>query len=143
MRRRTSPFTAVRSEGALLPPELLQRVAEGDRELPGLRPEDFHLSPNERVNEQISRSWSRLVGVWAAFAPELERMSPNDPGTGRTRERWLAPLFQELGFGRLEPARGLEIHGKHYPISHRWQRVPIHLVGAGVELDRRERGVAG
>jgi len=143
MHRRTSPFTAIRSEGALLPPELLERIAAGDRDLPGLRPADYHLAPNERLTERISRSWSRLVGVWASFVPHLERMNPNDPGTGATRERWLGPLFEELGFGRLEPARGLEVDGKHYPISHLWRATPIHLVGAGVDLDRREKGVAG
>jgi hypothetical protein len=143
MRRRTTPYTAIRSEGALLPPELLERIAAGDRDLPGLRPVDYHLAPNERLTERISRSWSRLVGVWASFVPHLERMNPNDPGTGATRERWLGPLFEELGFGRLEPARGLEVDGKHYPISHLWRATPIHLVGAGVDLDRREKGVAG
>jgi hypothetical protein len=29
-------FTTVRTEGGLLPPDLLQRIARGDRQLPGL-----------------------------------------------------------------------------------------------------------
>jgi hypothetical protein len=67
----------------------------------------------------------------------------NDLGTSITRERWLLPLFQELGYGRLVPAKAIEIEGKSYAISHGWQNTPIHLVGLKVDLDKRTPGVAG
>ena len=51
--------------------------------------------------------------------------------------------MQELGYGRLTPARPVEVDGKAYPISHAWQHAPIHLVGCRAELDRRVPGVAG
>lgn len=136
-------FATVRTEGALLPAELLVRVAAEDRSLPGLDPEHYHLARNERLNEAVTRAWNRLRGVWASFRPDLERLGEQDPGTGVTRDRWLNILFQELGFGRLAPARELAIEGKSYPISHMWERVPIHLLGAGLSLDRRTRGAAG
>lgn len=143
MARSSSPFITLRSEGALLPPELLARIADADKELGGLAPTDYHLGETERLGEAISRSWNRLVGVWAPFEASLEGFKPNEPGTGATRERWLAPLFQELAFGRLQVAKAREIGGTEYPISHEWAEVPIHLVGAGVELERRTKGVAG
>lgn len=143
MPRTSSPFITIHAEGALLPPELLARVADADKDLGGLISTDYHLGENERVTEAISRSWNRLVGVWASFESSLEGLSSNDPGTGVTRERWLAPVFQELGFGRLQVAKAREIEGTDYPISHEWSEVPIHLVGAGVELERRTKGVAG
>lgn len=143
MPRTSSPFTTIRSGGALLPPEVLTRIIDADRDLGGLSPTDYHLGESERLGEAISRSWNRLVGVWASFAPSLDGFNANDPGTGATRERWLAPLFQELGFGRLQVAKAREIGGVDYPISHEWDQVPVHLVGAGVELDRRTKGVAG
>ena len=143
MPRTSSPFTTLRSEGALLPAELLARIADADKELGGLVPTDYHLGETERLGEAIARSWNRLVGVWASFESSLDAFNPNDPGTGVTRERWLAPLFQELGFGRLQVAKAREIDGTDYPISHEWSSVPIHLVGAGVELERRTKGVAG
>jgi hypothetical protein len=143
MPRTSSPFTTIRSEGALLPPEVLGRITDADKDLGGLAPTDYHLGETERLGEAISRSWNRLVGIWASFAPTLEGFNANDPGTGATRERWLAPLVQELGFGRLQVAKARDIDGVDYPISHEWGPVPVHLVGAGVELERRTKGVAG
>ena len=60
-----------------------------------------------------------------------------------TRERWLLPLFQELGYGRLVTAKAIEVEGQSYPISHGWLNTPIHLVGSRVDLDKRTAGVAG
>ncbi|WP_051273673.1 Eco57I restriction-modification methylase domain-containing protein [Desulfotruncus alcoholivorax] len=136
-------FTTIRTEGAILPPDLLQRIVKGDRELDGLAPEDYHLAKGERLNEAINRSWNRLQGVWAAFKAALEKLPPDDPATTVTRERWLLVLFQELGYGRLLTAKAIEIEGKSYPISHCWQHTPIHLVGCRVDLDRRTAGIAG
>src|SRR5574340_1090892 len=48
-----------------------------------------------------------------------------------------------MGFGRLLTSTAVEIEGKSYPISHRWEKVPLHLVGCGLELDKRAPGVAG
>jgi hypothetical protein len=137
-----NPFTTIHTEGALLPSDLLQRLQENDRLIPGLTPETYHLS-GEKLNEAINRSWNRLQGSWAAFQSARRNLPENDPGTTPTRERWLLPLFQELGYGRLVSSRAIEIEGKSYPISHAWMNVPIHLVGCGVDLEKRSAGVAG
>ena len=142
-RTRRDLFTTIRSEGALLPPDLLQRIAEGDRKVPGLTPDAYHLTGNEKLNEAASHSWNRLLGVWAAFQAGASGLKPTDPGTGFTRDKWLLPLFQELGYGRLPVSRTLEVGGKPYAISHVWYHTPIHLVGRNVDLDHRTPGVAG
>src|SRR6266853_3913001 len=111
-------FLTVRSEGVILPPDLLQRVVGADAELGGLSPDEYHLSKGEKLNEAISRSWNRLLGVWASFRPAMEKLPDGEPGTTLTRERWLQPLFQELGYGRLLTTKALEVGGKAYPISH-------------------------
>jgi hypothetical protein len=140
---RRAQFETIRSEGALLPADLLQRVAERDRDLGGLRGEDYGLPPNEPLNEAIVRSWNRLVGAWASFREGREKLPEGDPGTTVTRDRWLLVLLQELGYGRVQTAAAVEIEGRSYAVSHAWESVPIHLVGCNVPLDRRSRGVAG
>jgi len=145
MQTRTRPvFATVRTEGAILPSDLLQLIADGERGLDGLRPEeDYHLAHGERLNEAINRSWNRLLGAWTAFRGQADRLSPGDASTTLTRERWLLPLFQELGYGRLPGARAVELDGKAYAVSHAWAAVPIHLVGFRVDLNTRTAGVAG
>jgi hypothetical protein len=141
--RRGELFSTVRTEGGLLPPSLLSRIAAADGALPGLRTEDYHLAPGERITEAINRSWSRLVGAWASFTEALAAIPADNPAQGLTYDRWLLILFSELGYGRLQRAAAVEIDGTSYPVSHAWGNAPIHLVGAHVDLDRRSKGVAG
>ncbi|HOU14101.1 MAG TPA: hypothetical protein PKZ84_13395 [Anaerolineae bacterium] len=152
-------FTTIKTEGGILPADLLQRIAEG-RDLEGLRPEDYHLFPGERLNEAISRAWNRCLGAWQAFDAQRARLPESDRGTSLTRERWLLVLFQELGYGRLQYTGSLSLNAdspksevtlspRHpatpspshpvtvYPISHVWQQTPIHLVSFRQELDRK------
>ena len=85
-----------------------------------------------------------MRGIWADFKEEADDLTTKEAlrGTTETRENWLLPLFQELGYGRLDTG-GYEIDGKRYPISHQWKHTPIHLVSFKIELDRRTEGVAG
>jgi len=136
-------FITLKTEGGLLPVDLLQRLAEGDNELEGLSPESYHLAPNEKLGEVINRAWNRLVGAWASFQTAAAALPESDIGTTLTRERWLLILFQELGYGRLLTSKAQEIDGKVYAISHSWQHTPIHLVSFRHGLDSRAPGVAG
>jgi hypothetical protein len=141
--KRKSVFTTVTTEGSILPPDLLKRILDGDRELLGLDPDAYHLGKGERINEAINRSWNRLLGVWGSFQVGLAKLSQDDPATTHTREHWLLILFQELGYGRLQAAKPAQIGDRSYPISHSWQRTPIHLVGYRIDLDHRTAGIAG
>ncbi|MCG7285446.1 N-6 DNA methylase [Cellulomonas sp. ACRRI] len=138
-------LTAVRSIGALLPSDLLARVAAGDGELGGFSGWDYHLAAGETPREAANRAWAYLIGVWPSFHDALSRLPEGDPAVGVTRERWLQVLFRELGYGRLQatPAGGITASGKSFPVSHQWGAVPIHLLGWGVDLDRRTKSVPG
>src|SRR5689334_1088223 len=94
-------FVTVRSEGGLLPPDLLARIAGNDAELKGLTPEDYSLPQGERLNEAASRAWERVKAFWAAFRAGTESLGAGETGVTETRELWLLPLFRELGHGRL------------------------------------------
>src|SRR5437763_15031071 len=95
-RRYHTIFTTVRSEGSILPVDLLQRIAQGDANLHGLTPEAYNLLKTEKLNEAINRSWNRLLSAWSAFKSAREKLAEKDTGTTLTRERWLLPLFYEL-----------------------------------------------
>jgi N-6 DNA methylase len=138
---RRQPFTTIRTEGGLFPPDFLQRLTEASSTVTGLTPEAYHLAGKEKLHEAASRAWNRLLGIWTVFY--ATNITGGDPGTTATREKWLLPLFGELGYGRLQQARVVEVNGCSYPVSHVWQNVPIHLVGRNIDLDHRTAGVAG
>lgn len=134
-----SNFTTVKTEGGILPADLLQRIADG--EVDGLNPTDYHLAASERLNEAINRSWNRLLGVWQAFQHKMEQAAPSETGTTMTRD-WLLTLLQELGYGRLPYQGKLTIGDTDYPISHLYDHTPIHLVTFQQKLDSPDRSQA-
>ncbi|MGZ4286794.1 MAG: Eco57I restriction-modification methylase domain-containing protein [Solirubrobacteraceae bacterium] len=136
-------FQTVHTEGGLLPADLLRRVADGDRTLAGLTANDYHLDPGERLNERITRAWTRLTSAWHAFDQAREQLPPGDAAGALTRERWLQILFDEFGYGRLVQQHAVETGDKQYPIFSQWLNTPIHLIGVGVSLDHRTAGVRG
>ncbi|GAA4401901.1 N-6 DNA methylase [Fodinibacter luteus] len=139
-----SDFTTVRTVGGLIPPDLLSRVISGDHQLSGLSSSDYHLA-GESPREAANRAWSYLTGVWVAYREALHRLPDGDPAVGLTREKWLLQLLREFGYGRVTttPAGGLTIADRSFPVSHLWGSTPIHLLGWGVDLDKRTKGVPG
>lgn len=141
MARDAGAFASIRVEGALVPAEVLSRLAAGDSSQAGLTPDDYHLAEGERLREAISRSWSRLLGAWRGFA---ERRATTGASVSLTREKWLQVLFGELGYGRLPAVPGsLQVEDSGYPISHLWGNTPVHLLGWDIPMDRRSPGVTG
>ena len=47
-RRNRQEFQTIRSEGGLLPPDLLRRLIDPRSKLPGVRPEDYALTAHEQ-----------------------------------------------------------------------------------------------
>jgi hypothetical protein len=152
-----SAFGSVRAIGTVLPSEALARAV--DLRMPGQSADDYQLTPGMSVNAAAARAWDAALGAHRAWKSALHHLPPADPATKLTRERWLLPLFYELGYGRpetlaagvdLPPGLG-ETEPAHFPISHRltWPpgapdptvAVPLHLLGAGVTLDSRTHGV--
>ncbi|MFE6063704.1 Eco57I restriction-modification methylase domain-containing protein [Streptomyces sp. NPDC056431] len=147
---RTLVTDTVATVGGLLPYDLLVRIKEG-KEQSGAKPADYRLfAKGESVRDAAERSWGYLHGVWAAYQDALARDGADDDtgvhAIGLTTERWLLPLFEQLGFGTLSavPEPGLPAHdeAKDFPVSHRWAHVPVHLTGWNVPLDRRTPEVA-
>ncbi len=143
MARRVIEFQTIRSEGGLLPPDLLRRVLDPKAKLDGTRPEDYGLPQSERLNEVITQSWNRLRKHWAEFCSAAASLADGEAGTGLTNDKWTLPLLRELDFGPLPTTPARQIADRAYAISRFLGPVPVHLVGCGVSLDRRTAGVRG
>lgn len=137
-------FIAITTEGGLLPADFLAELLAPKVAIDGLTPSAYNLAEGERINEQVNRSWNRLIGRWADFKKSIADKQLGEATTSETRDRWLHPIFQELGYGqRLPLAQPVEVEGRPYAVSHGWSHVPIHLVGSHADLDRRTPGATG
>ena len=143
MSRRATEFQTIRSEGGLLPPDLLRRVVDPAGKVPGVEATAYGLPEGERFNEAITQSWTRLRRHWSEFRAVTKSLPEGDAATGLTNDKWSLPLLRELGFGFLTTTAGPVIDGKTYAISRFAGPTAIHLVGSGVSLDRRAAGVRG
>lgn len=142
-RRDTLGLSAVRTEGAILPPSILQRVHREDPSLGGMKPEEFGLS-GERIREAASRAWNALQAPWRSFQAERAKLSPNEAGTGMTRSRWLLQILKALDYGAIDPLKeSLTVGDREYPVSHLYGHVPMHLVGCNLDLDKKTPGAVG
>lgn len=149
-------FRAVRAVGTALPAEAIPRANE--LRMPGQTAEAYQLPPGMAVNGAIARAWEAMLAAHRSWRSGLERLPEGDAATKLTRDKWLLPLFYELGWGRpdvvsgglaVPPGLG-ETGPRHFPISHRvaWPDaanasawVPLHLVGARIDLDTKTAGV--
>ncbi|NQU22313.1 MAG: N-6 DNA methylase [Candidatus Nealsonbacteria bacterium] len=142
MAKRNQQFQTIRTEGAILPPDILRRIAS--LEVDGATPDAYHLPPSSKPHEAIAQSWARLKSFWKAFQQARESLPESDEtGTSVTNDRWLLPLFKELDFGRLVTGKAPEIDERVYPIERFYNHTPIHLIGCKLPLDRRTKGARG
>ncbi len=148
----TTDFSCIRLEGGLVTPELLRSVHA--RNSAHQEPTNYDLPSDARVIDEVREHWDRLRRHWAQWkAKSWQQGQPPtgvnaDNSGGGTRDQWQLPLLRALGFHNLTANPGLEVNGRRFPIARAFiandnVRVPIHLVGAGVALDKRTAGVAG
>ncbi len=147
-RRTIDSRPTVRSEGGLLPPDLLDRVTDPrERDLPGLAPVEYGLEQNTRLTDAAARSWEHAKAYWGAFKARLESSRPGAE-LGITRQQWLVPLLAELGYDDLDYRQQAEVvNGRPFHVSHRAASAegapPVHLVAAGQPLDRADPSTPG
>lgn len=142
----TAPLTgrgapsALHIEGAVVPTALIAQLGAGTLGSADSRsPRSYHLTGTETVRDAAARAWTYLRSAWLSWRETTD----GHGSTGQAREQWLLPLLRELGYGQVPVTGGMSVEDTDYPISHRWQTVPVHLLGPGVDLDRRNPGVAG
>jgi hypothetical protein len=133
-------FSCVRIEGALIPGDILEQVAKG--EVTGQKPQDFGLDKNRRLTDEISSAWQDALTYWKALERSLNRLGAEDPATTQTREQWVVPLLQSLGYDKVAfMSKAAEVSGQLFAISHRAgaseDNPPLHIVGLRADLNAR------
>jgi methylase of polypeptide subunit release factors len=131
-------YPSIRIEGAILSPDILGRLEDAH----GQRPADFGLDGGGKVKDEIARAWADAQDYWRIFQRKLDTLRPETPATTETRNLWVIPLLGLFGYQIEFQARGVELNGKTYPISHRAThrgRTPIHIIGyrEAAGLDRK------
>jgi hypothetical protein len=135
-------FTTIVSEGNLIPADLLAQIATG--EAVGQQPADFGFERSRRLTDEIAAAWADARAFWEAFQRSLRRLRDDDPATTLTRERWIIPLLETLGYQVSYQAAAAVVGNRTYAISHRAGESaapPIHIEGIRRSLD--QRGPAG
>jgi len=84
-------FTAIRIEGGLFAPDLMEQVMA--EELPGQRASDFGLNSRRSLIDEIAAVFADAQALWRVFQHRLERLPESDLGTTVTREAWMIPFL--------------------------------------------------
>lgn len=131
-------YPSIRIEGAIFSPDILDRIEEA----PGQRPADFGLDSGTKVKDEIARAWADAQDYWRIFQRKLDSLKPESPATTETRQQWIVPLLGLLGYQLEYQAKGVELNGKNYALSHRATNrgnTPVHVVGyrEAAGLDRK------
>ncbi|MGE5471183.1 MAG: Eco57I restriction-modification methylase domain-containing protein [Bacteroidota bacterium] len=131
-------YPSIRIEGSIFSPDILERIEEAA----GQRPADFNLDTGTKVKDEIARAWADAQDYWRIFQRKLESLKSDSPATTETRQQWIVPLLGLLGYQLEYQAKGVELNGKNYAISHRVinrGQTPVHVVGyrEAAGLDRK------
>lgn len=121
-------YPSIRIEGAILSPDLLDRLDD----IAGQRPSDFGFDGSVKVKDEIARAWADAQDYWRIFQRKLETLKADSPATTETRNLWIVPLLGLLGHQLEYQARGVELNGKNYPLSHRVVnrgQIALHIIG--------------
>ena len=122
-------YPSIRVEGAILSPDILGQIED----LPGQKASDYGLDPGTKVKDEIARCWADAQDYWRIFQRKLETLKEGSNATTETRNLWIAPLLGLLRYDIEYQARGAELDGRIYAISHRATNranTPVQIIGA-------------
>jgi type I restriction-modification system DNA methylase subunit len=129
-------YTSIRIEGAILSPDILNKIEQGD--ISGQSAKDFGFDFQTKIKNEIARVWADAQDMWRIFNRQIETASTSY-GTSETRKFWMIPLLGFLGYD-VELSRAESVYGKSYAISHRAKNLdhfPVHIMGFNDNLDQK------
>lgn len=130
-------YASIIVEGGLFPSDLLDQIAAGDAA--GQKAADFGLGGG-RLADEMQSAFSDARAFWDTF--ERRRQTSKESTTTLTRQAWVVPLLERLGFSLITQQSSAEAGGQLYFVSHRAGAAddapPVHVVAIDQALDRRD-----
>lgn len=126
-------------EGNLIAPDLTGEFLSGS--IKGQTAADFGLAKTQKLEDEIAVAWGDAKAFWAAFERRLARLETTDKATSLTREYWVVPLLELLGYQPIYQAKAEVVENQTYSISHRVEagenKPPVHIIGCRVKLEEK------
>ena len=110
-------YPSIRIEGAILSSDIIDAIESGDKSFQ--KAKDVGLDPTSKVKDEIASTWADARDQWRIFARKVESLKEGATGTTETRNLWMSPLMGLLGYNIELAAKGEEVNGRNYAISHR------------------------
>src|SRR5450759_5680095 len=133
----TMTLLTIRIEGGLLSPDFLETIHDQT----GQKPADFGLEARRSLVDEVTAVWSDVRAYWEAFERRRARAKDGESLTTATREAWIIPLLETLGYRLTFQRRAVEADGRSYAISHRAgddeKGPPVHIVAFDQKLGER------
>jgi hypothetical protein len=138
-------YPAVNLVGTLLPGGMVERIGEGDPDVPGIDPQSYEPAASESVRRLANAKFTYLRETFQVFTKRRSRARSAAHLARLTRDDWLSVLLRELSYDDVCPVPdGIPVEDHRFPVSHWWKRtVPVHLLPWDADLDRRAGGFCG
>ena len=118
----------IRIEGGLLSPDFLETI----HDQPGQKPSDFGLDARRSLVDEVTAVWSDVRAYWEAFERRRARAKDGESLTSATREAWIIPLLEALGYRLTFQRRAVEADGRWPQLRHLAPRhISLSLAGRG------------
>ena len=108
-------YPSIRIEGSILSADVLDRLDDAV----GQRPADFGFDPSVKVKDEIARAWADAQDYWRIYQRKLDTLKLDVPATTETRNLWIVPFLNLLGYQLEYQPKSIELNGKSYALSHR------------------------
>ena len=126
-------------EGNLITADLTPDVLT--EEIKGQTPTDFGFRATDNLADEIATTWGDIKAYYQAFQRRLNRLEPNDSTTSLTREQWVIPILELLGYQPVYQQKAAVVDGQTYAISHRAEggeeKPPVHIIGCRQSLEQK------
>jgi hypothetical protein len=128
-------YPTITIQGNILSAELLGRL---EQDVPHQSPESFGL--DRRVKDEIASAWGETKHQWQVFQSKLQRVDEDATATSETRQFWILPFLDTLGYDLTYQPKAAVVQGETYDLSHRDESIggfPVHVMGYADSLEQR------